>query len=252
MIITSKDNQKVVFASSLKDKKAREEQGKYLIEGYRSVKDSLEFLTNPVIFLSETAFKKHSEDFALFETIVCSDKVFSKISDTDSSQGVACIADIPKLTPSYKSKYALFLDRVRDPGNLGTIIRTALAVGFNDIFCYDCVDAYNTKVVRSAMSALSRVNIYSVALDEVSKIKDNGYKFVCADMNGENVFEGNYQFEKVCLAIGNEANGLLDEIVEQSDKVLSLPMQGVESLNAGVSASVLMYRLKFGGEIKNN
>jgi TrmH family RNA methyltransferase len=246
MLITSKDNLQIKEAAALKDKKARFEQSRYLIEGYRCVKDSLQHLNNPTIFLSETAYARFNGEFDGYELLVCTDKVFSKITDTDNSQGVVCIADIPKKTPDYQSKYALFLDRVRDPGNMGTIIRTALAVGFNDIYCYDCVDAYNPKVVRSAMSAISRVNLFDLGADELSTLKQNGYTVFCADMNGKSVFSESLNADKICLVIGNEANGVLDEIAQYSDEIISLPMNGVESLNAAVSASVLMYQIVFG------
>ena len=246
MLITSKDNLQIKEAAALKDKKARLDQSRYLIEGYRCVKDSLRYLNNPTIFMSETAYSRYAGEFDGFKLLVCADKVFSKITDTDNSQGVVCVADITKKSPDYENRYALFLDRVRDPGNLGTIIRTALAVGFNDIYCYDCVDAYNPKVVRSAMSAISRVNLFDSGLDELYALKQNGYKVFCADMNGKSVFSEKVKSDKICLVIGNEANGVLDEITEISDEIVSLPMNGVESLNAAVSASVLMYQIVFG------
>ncbi len=248
MVIISKDNSKIKEAASLKDKKAREELGKYLIEGYRSVKDSIEFLINPTLFMSESAFSRFVTEFEGYNCVICTDAVFSKLADTENSQGVACVADIKRSIPSYEGKLALFLDRIRDPGNLGTIIRTALAVGFNDIFCYNCVDAYNPKVVRSTTSALSRVNIYEVSsLNAAITLKQNGYKLFCADMNGENVFNSSYTFDKICLAVGNEANGLSEEIILLADKTISLPMNAVESLNAAVSAAVVMYQLAYGG-----
>ena len=147
--------------------------------------------------------------------------------------------------PDFACDRALFLDRVRDPGNMGTIIRTALAVGFNDIYCRDCVDVYNPKVVRSAMSAVSRVNTYEVDEQFLSSLKENGYTVLCADMQGESIFEYNITSEKLCLVLGNEANGVDDSVLLQSDTVISLPMQEAESLNVGVCASVMMYQLRY-------
>ena len=245
MIITSKDNLTVKNIVALKDKKGRDCFGQYLLEGYRCVRDSLDFLLSPMLIFSSTNSEKYLNEFQGVNYIVCADDVFSKIADTQSSQGIACVAKIPKSIIDYDCKYALFLDRVRDPGNLGTIIRSALAVGFENIYCYDCVDAYNPKVVRSAMSALSRVKIFNVDYDAVGLLKENGYCFICADMNGKNIFNTNLNFNKICLAVGNEANGLSDKLLSLSEEVLCLPMRGVESLNVAVSASVLMYKLRF-------
>ena len=137
------------------------------------------------------------------------------------------------------------MDRVRDPGNMGTIIRTALAVGFKDIYCRDCVDFYNPKVVRSAMSAVSRVNAFEVDEQILSRLKSYGYTVLCADMDGDSIFEYNIKSDKVCLVLGNEANGVDDEVLALSDTVVSLPMQEAESLNVGVCASVMMYQLRY-------
>ena len=246
MIITSQDNSSVKTFAGLKDKKLRSELGRYLIEGYRAVKDSLPYLSDPVIMFSQSAYGKYASEFDGVRFCVCDDKIFSRLADTENSQGVICSADIPRKKPEFVSKYALLLDRIRDPGNMGTIIRTALAAGFTDIYCLNCVDAYNPKVVRSAMSAISRVNIFYIDTLGAEKIKSAGYSMLAADMSGENVFSSTVSAQKLCLAIGNEANGLSEDIITMSDKVLCLPMCAGESLNAGVSAAVLMYELAFG------
>ena len=246
MIITSLDNNTIKTFARLKEKKYRVSEKAYLIEGYRSVKDSLPFAINPKLLFSQSAYEKFSQEFIGISCAVCADNVFGKICDTVSTQGVICIADKNLASPDFVSEKALLLDRVRDPGNMGTIIRTALATGFKDIYCVDCVDVYNPKVVRSAMSAVSRVRLYETDSSVISSLKDNGYRVICADMDGENVFSISENFDKICLAIGNEANGLSEELFALADKTVSLPMEEGESLNAGVSASVLMYMFSFG------
>lgn len=245
MIITSLDNATVKSVAKLRNKKYRDEQGKYLIEGLRSVKDSFPYLSEPLLVFSESGFAQYGDGFENCEKIVCTDTVFNKIADTENSQGIICVAKKQSVMPNFACDRALFLDRVRDPGNMGTIIRTALAVGFNDIYCRDCVDVYNPKVVRSAMSAVSRVNTYEVDEQFLSSLKENGYTVLCADMQGESIFEYNITSEKVCLVLGNEANGVDDSVLLQSDTVISLPMQEAESLNVGVCASVMMYQLRY-------
>lgn len=249
MVITSVDNQKIKTIRALKEKKYRDELGKYHIEGYRVVKDSLDYLSEPELIFSESSFNKYADEFPRRSYIVVADGVFAKLCDTENNQGVICVANIKKATPDYNAEYALFLDRIRDPGNMGTIIRTALATGFIDVYCYDCVDCYNPKVVRSAMSAISRVNIFKSDESTLTQLKENGYTIISADMGGANAFKYEKKLKKACLCIGNEANGLSDNVITASDEVLCLPMLSGESLNAGVSASVLMYLLAFGNKI---
>lgn len=249
MVITSVDNQKIKTIRALKEKKYRDELGKYHIEGYRVVKDSLDYLSEPELIFSESSFNKYADEFPGRPHIVVADGVFAKLCNTENNQGVICVANIKKATPDYSAEYALFLDRIRDPGNMGTIIRTALATGFIDVYCYDCVDCYNPKVVRSAMSAISRVNIFKSDESTLTQLKENGYTIISADMGGANAFKYEKKLKKVCLCIGNEANGLSDNVITVSDEVLCLPMLSGESLNAGVSASVLMYLLAFGNKI---
>ena len=246
MVITSIDNPKLKSIRALKEKKYRDEYGKYCIEGYRIIKDSLPYLTGAELVVSESLYEKYRNEFSGNDFIIVSDNVFVKLCDTENTQGIICIADKKTSIPDFKSRFALFLDRIRDPGNMGTIIRTALATGFTDIYCYDCVDFYNPKVVRSAMSALSRVNVFKSEAKILEELKNNGYTVFAADMNGDNVFERVKSFDKACLCVGNEANGLSDNTITMSDDVLCLPMLSGESLNAGVSASVLMYQLAFG------
>lgn len=249
MIITSVDNQKVKVIRALKEKKYRDELGKYLIEGYRVVKDSLDYLSEPELIFSESSFNKYVDEFRGKPYIVVADSIFTRLCDTENNQGVICVANIKKVASDYNAEYALFLDRIRDPGNMGTIIRTALATGFSDVYCYDCVDCYNPKVVRSAMSAISIVNIFKSDESTLKQLKENGYAIISADMGGTNAFKYEKKFKKTCLCIGNEANGLSNYVITTSDEVLCLPMLSGESLNAGVSASVLMYMLAFGGKI---
>ena len=246
MIITSKENSFLKTIVKLKEKKYRDEFNKYVVEGYRAVKDSLPFLSEPQLLLSESAYEKFASYFEGKTLNVCADNLFDRVCDTENAQGVMCVAEKKNVVPDYKAEYVLLLDRIRDPGNMGTIIRTALATGFTDIYCVGCVDPYNPKTVRSTMSAVSKVNLFDADENYVNFLKQKGYKVFSADMGGKNVFDAEFSFEKCCLVIGNEANGICESIITSSDEVLCLPMCDGESLNAGVSAAVLMYQLRFG------
>jgi len=243
-IIKSPENNQVKAVAKLKDRKYRQISNRYVIEGYRNVKDSLQYLSNPVVYLSESGYEKFADEFE--GAIVCSDSVFDKMCDTKSSQGVIAVADIEE-KPFDLSKNCIFLDRLADPGNVGTIMRSCIATEFENVINYSGVDAFNPKTVRSAMSAACKLNVKQTnSLSVLEELKKEGYYVLCADMGGESVYETDLSGKKLCLVIGNEANGVCDEVVALSDKVISLPMGKVESLNAAVCASILMYTLKYG------
>lgn len=242
-IIVSTDNSKVKNVCRLKDKKYRRQQNRFVIEGYRNVKDSADHVVIDDIFMSESAFCKFGNEFP--QCIVCADNVFAKIADTDNSQGIIAVACIPNRKPDYE-KSCIILDHLSDPGNLGTILRSCLATGFVNVINIGGVEFFNPKVVRSAMSALCRLNLIEVdSFDIVAMLKSKDYYVLCADMNGSNVFDCECNSDKIALIIGNEANGVSDVAVDVADKVVSLPMNEIESLNAAVCASVMMYQLKY-------
>lgn len=241
--ITSTDNNKIKYVCRLHDRKFRRKEGKYITEGYRNVKDSLPYLLNPELYLSQSAYDKYGNE--IVANVVCSDKVFEKIAETDNTQGILCVSDIPENRLDY-GKNCIFLDGISDPGNLGTILRSCLATGFDNVITFGGVDCYNPKVVRSAMSAVCKLNIYeSASLEILSSLTHDGYKILCADMDGKNLFESDFPCEKICLIIGAEAHGVSDEVIKFANEIVSLPMGEIESLNAAVCASVIMYQLKY-------
>ncbi len=240
--IYSTDNNRIKNICKLRNKKYRYEFNRYITEGYRNVKDSLPFLKNVELFIAESMSNKFSEEFP--NAVVCEDKVFEKMTDTENSQGIIAVSDIPENVFD-NERNCMFLDRISDPGNMGTILRSCLATGFDNVVNFNGVDVYNSKVVRSAMSAICKLNIINGDINIFKQLKGNGYKIVCADMNGTNLFDIKNDFGKICLVIGNEANGICSEIMNIADYVVSLPMGKIESLNAAVCASVIMYQLKY-------
>ncbi|MDE6293218.1 MAG: RNA methyltransferase [Clostridiales bacterium] len=242
-IIRSTDNRTVKHIAKLKDKKYRDEFGEFFAEGYKNVLDTV--FARPklvkIVVLSESAYGNCGEKFVDFDTVVIADNVFDKITDTKTCQGVLAVIDKPKsATP--KSDCCILLDRVRDPGNVGTILRTAVACGY-DVVVNNCADVYSPKVIRSAMSAVVKCNI---GIDiSVNDIKNLGYSMIVADMHGENVFGADHD-GKYCIVVGNEAEGVSEDIKKRADKLLALPQSNMESLNAAVAASVMMFVLKYG------
>ena len=242
-IISSADNSLVKTVGKLKTRKYRYETGKFVLEGYRLVKDAVARgkSTEFKIILSQSNAARYAGEFP--QAVVLSDQLFEKLTDTVTSQGIMAIAPIAPFSEAPKSSFCLYLDRIRDPGNLGTIIRSAAACGITDIILDDCVDVYNPKTIRSSMSAYAHCD-FILATPSVT----DGYSIVCADMNGEDIRSAALKISggPMCLVIGNEANGVSKELLSRADAVVSLPMcKGVESLNAAVSASVAMYAFKY-------
>jgi rRNA methylases len=235
-----------------KKSKARKEQGVFIVEGIKIVMEtSLERLEK--IYISES-FSKIDEYRGFLESLkyeILSDSIFAAVADTVTPQGILAIVkrniySVEKIiTDETKIAHILVLESLQDPGNLGTIIRTAEAAGVTGIIVNDdTVDVYNPKVIRSTMGAIYRVPIvYSDNLgSDILKLKREGIKVYAAHLKGENAYyEENYK-QGTAFIIGNEGKGLSQEIADLADCYVKIPMCGeVESLNAAVASSLLMY-----------
>ena len=241
-IIKSYDNKTVKKLNKLKQKKYRDEYGEFFVEGYKNVLDTCSACGGSVksIVMSESAFKQKGDVFADFNIVVMADRGFEKVGDTQSSQGVLSINAVPKSVFPDKPRCVL-LDRVRDPGNVGTILRTAVACGY-DVIANNCADIFSPKVTRSAMSAVLKCNI-GIDISPCDVIAA-GYELIVADMGGDSVFSAGH-CDKYCIVIGNEGEGVSEDIKKLADRVLSLPQDNMESLNAAVAAAVMMFELRY-------
>lgn len=250
MKITSTSNDRIKFLKTLKSKKGRTEKGLYLIEGKRAVLDAIE---HGVKFKSVLIEEGFTFDFSCqCEIIEVSRRVIEALSDTLSPEGIIAEAYIPDLTFDINKIRGLvvFLDRLQDAGNLGTIIRTADALGAGVVvLSKDCVELFNPKTVRATMSSIFNISIMlaSDSIDTLQKIKDSGYTVYSAALDGEDFNSvKDIDSEKSCIIIGNEGNGICDEILSFSDKIITLPMRGgAESLNAAIAAGILIYGFTF-------
>ena len=238
MIITSSDNQKYKYISKLKQKKFRDKENSFIIESKKLVEEAISSANLDFIFLSE-----ENKDYeSNLDKIILSKELFTKITDMVTTDGFAAVVKKPSQR-EIKSKRVLLLDQINDPGNMGTIIRSAEAFGFEDIILMPkTCDIYNEKTLRASMGSIFRLNIVKKNLDEVKKLKEK-YTMVSADMSGYDINECDID-GKLILAIGNEANGLSDEIRKMTDTFLKIPMKGqIESLNAAIAASIIMNKL---------
>ena len=245
-MITSKQNSLIKLVRSLSDKKFRDKEGLYLVEGYKMVKEA--FLCNCCfykIIATEKGleqFKKNKKDFDNALVEIVSDDIFNYISQENSPQGILSIIKKPLNKMQAPQSSCILLDGVSDPANVGAIIRTAAACGYNYIYATDvCADAYSPKSVRSSMSGVFRVNIITGNIDNILSVINK--PIVVADMQGENIFNAKVPND-ICLVIGNEGNGVSKKVKDIAKYVVSIPMKNnVESLNAAVSAGILMYCL---------
>ena len=243
MIYSSKQNQLIKKIYSLKDKKGRKEEKQYVVEGLKMVNEAIKYNQKIALIVKAESFNLELLPSSSPEIIV-TDSVFSYLSDEKTPQGVLAVIELENEPLKAPTKNALLLDGIQDPGNIGTIIRTAAAAGYQDIYLISCVDPYSPKAVRASMSGIYFVNIYKGDYNEVFDAIKN-LDLIVADMNGENVFD--YQVKNdYCIAVGNEANGVSQIVKDKANVVLSIPMsENVESLNAAVAISLMMYKLKY-------
>ena len=242
MLITSKDNETIKEIRKLKEKKYR--KNKFIVEGIKMLKEAIEENVNiDLILLKEGT--KLDIDISQYKNIEVTEKIFNTLTDVVSPQGVLAVVNKENSKEiDFNSDYIIALDGLQDPGNIGTIIRTADAANLKQIIVSkDTVDAYSPKVVRSTMGAIYRVKIIEVEdlLETISKLKKNKFEIVTTSLETDkSIYDIIYN--KKVVVIGNEANGVSQEVVKASDYKVKIPMLGkTESLNASVAAGIMIY-----------
>ncbi len=177
------------------------------------------------------------------KTVCVTDEVFKFLSDEKTPQGILCRVKLPKIELAPPTGKCLFLDGVSDPGNMGAIIRTANAAGYEEIYLTDdCTDPYSPKSVRASMSGVFFTKLYAGTRKELLNVlKDT--PIVVADMHGENIFSF-CPPKRYALVVGNEGNGASEEVKNAATNKIGIPMRGTqESLNVSVAAGIAMYLL---------
>lgn len=246
MLITSKDNSKIKEIKKLKEKKYRKTA--FLVEGIKMLKEAIsEKAEIDTIIIREDTELDFKLDSELEKKVIhVTQNVFETISDVVSPQGVLVVIN-KKIDGNKINQYAdyiLALDGIQDPGNLGTIIRTADSANIKQILVSkDTVDSYSPKVVRSTMGAIYRVKI--IECENLAKtlksLQTTGFEIVTTDLHTDkSIYDMNYN--KKIVVIGNEANGVTQEIRELSNYRVKIPMLGkTESLNAAVATGIMIY-----------
>lgn len=242
MIYTSKQNPIIKQIASLKDKKYRSKYGLYVAEGIKMVNEAIKFgLDIDKIIVTENALNEIMP--SNFPMLTVSNEVFDYLSCDTTPQGALAVIKINNEGIKAPKGNALILDGVQDPGNMGTIIRTACALGYYDLYLINTVDPYSNKVVKASMSGIYFSNLYKCTLNECLEAL-KGYKIVIADMDGESL--DGYKIDgKFAIAVGNEANGITENLKSKGDVVIKIPMEErSESLNVAIASSIMMYALK--------
>ena len=243
-IISSAKNQYVKLVKSLSERKYRKETGLFFAEGKNLIKDLPTSVQVAYIFATEqraqeaqNLLDKHKEAEMFFVT----ESVMQSLADTMTPYGVVAVCKVPSTEFQLPHGNALLLDGVADPGNVGTIFRTAAACGFEDIYLVDSADIYSPKVVRATLGGLFKVNAYEIDAECAKELLKNTNSAVL-DMGGKNILKENIS-KPILFVAGNEAHGVREEFKKLAKEVYSLPMQnGVESLNVAVATSVAMYK----------
>lgn len=233
MEITSLQNEKVKYWVSLKEKKNRDKEQKFLIEGEHLIKEAEE----KGLIDSYISVVDQNKDYFVTKEIM------QKISDQKSiSYNAAVVRFIPE---EEINGNVLILDGIQDPGNLGTIIRSAVSFNFDTIILSDTsVDLYNPKVVRATEGMIFHINVLRRNLEEfIPKLKFLGYKIMGTDViKGKDVRK--IDKKNIAIVIGSEGNGMSDKVKNLCDEFLNIPIsKSCESLNAGVAASIIMYEV---------
>ena len=251
IVITSKDNEKIKEIKKLKEKKYREETNLFVVEGIKIVKEAIEYDADiQKIVISNDAIGYEVDEEVLkiiqkYEVMIVSQNVFESISDVKTPQGIlAVIKNKENVKVDYNEDVIFILDNIQDPGNLGTIIRTLDAAGIKQlIVSNDTVDYMSPKVLRSTMGGAFRVNVIVAddLLNMIDEIKKNGFEVAVTDLaTDKSIYDVDYN--KKAIVIGNEANGVSDEVKDKADIRVKIPMLGkAESLNAAVATSVIAY-----------
>ena len=237
MEITSLDNQYVKRVTSLHKKKYRDEYKEFFIEGIKTIEEAIKY--NKIIkniFYCPDMINYNLE----FPANEVTKEVISKMADTSTPQGIIAICSIPKYELKNKQKL-IYLDRVQDPGNVGTIIRTADAFGFDGILLSKgCADVYSPKVVRATMGSLFHIPIIQDV--DIKEIKNLNSKIYSSSLETTNFLNEISIDEPFILVIGNEGQGISEEIKSITDEFVKINMMGnAESLNASIAAGILMY-----------
>ena len=241
--ITSLKNPKVAAWKALKDRKGRRESGCFLVEGRKMVEEALASAFDVETVLVQEGMEL--PDGLTMPVYELPAHVLAAVCDTKTPQGIAAVVRMKE--QSALGKHIVVLDGVQDPGNVGTIIRTADAAGLDGVLLSNqCADVFSPKVLRATMGSIFRMNLRTTddLPGELTKLREKGYSILSSQLDGTLFYERQGVAERFALIIGNEGNGVSEQVQQTATHRVRLPMRGgAESLNAAIAAAIMMYEL---------
>ncbi len=243
--ITSLKNPKVQLWKSLKDRKGRRETGCFMAEGRKMVEEALASTFPVEALLVDEARVAEFTLPADISAYALPENVLAAVCDTKTPQGIAAVVRISQ--SAAPGPRVVALDGVQDPGNVGTIIRTADAAGLEGVILSEqCADVFSPKVLRATMGSIFRMPLVVTGdlPGYLTGLRQQGYSVISSQLDGEPFYQRQPVGGRFCLIIGNEGNGISDEVKATATHRVKLPMRGgAESLNAAIAAGIMMYDL---------
>ncbi len=243
--ITSLKNPKILAWKALKDRKGRKESGCFLVEGRKMVEEALSSAFKVEAVLADVERAADMQLPADVPLYTMPEHVLAAVCDTKTPQGVAAVLRMQR-SPALGGRLVA-LDGVQDPGNVGTILRTADAAGFEGVLLsQQCADAFSPKVLRATMGSIFRmaIEVTDDLAARLTALRGSGFSILSSQLDGTPFYERAPVGDKYVLVIGSEGNGVTDEVKAVATHRVKLPMRGgAESLNAAVAAGIMMYDL---------
>ena len=247
LTITSRDNPQIKHVRALlSGSRARREAGLFVCEGFTLLGEALRRGCTPrAVFCLEG--EEHRLPPLTCPTCLVTRPVLEKLSDVPAPQGVVFTLPLPPLEEALpEGERFLALDQLRDPGNVGTVLRTADAFGLDGVILLgDCADPFSPKVVRSAMGSLFRARLCRMSGEALrAQLAGRGIPLCAAALGEDSIPVTGVDLHRACVVVGNEAHGVSPEVLALCDKRIIIPIQSAESLNAGVAAGILMWEMR--------
>lgn len=239
-MITSIQNELIKETIKLKQKKYRLERNLFLVEGYHMVEEAFH------LGLIQTIFYVQDCPYPFPNQVQVTSDVMKKLSDVETPQGIIAVCEKPRTNKD--SKRVLLLDHIQDPGNLGTLFRSAVAFGFHTVILDECVDPFNPKVIRATQGALFKLQIEESSISSFISNHPN-WTIIGTDLKTDVTLENYHELPTLlALVLGNEGNGVDPSILAKTTQNIKITMQNTESLNVSVAGSILMHHF----QIKEN
>lgn len=248
-IIKSLQNEQIKGFARLKEKKYREETGLFLVEGDHLVRMAKESNSLVTLLVAEEELENYLDIIDEENTIIVNESIINKLSFTKTPQNVIGIAK-QNVFDKKEVNRVLVLDTLQDPGNVGTLIRSALAFNYDKIYVSEStVDIYNEKVIRASQGAIFKINVVKKELNEIYRIlKNNNFHIIVTSLTDNSIYlEEVNKVEKFAIVLGNEGNGVSEVSLKNASSIVKIRMSDkIDSLNVAVAGSIVMYNLMGG------